>query len=157
MPKIIIIRGPLGVGKTTIAKILAKKLPAQYLSLDKILEDNGLDSDNGISVENFLKANELIAEISKSTDQVYIIDGCFYYPGQIADLQNKFPGQIRIFSLQSDLATCISRDAGRDRAYGEEAAKFVHQVTSQVKAGEEIDNNSLSAEETANIIINKLK
>ncbi len=38
MNKIIIIRGPLGVGKTTIAKLLADKIGAQYLSLDKIFK-----------------------------------------------------------------------------------------------------------------------
>ena len=57
MKKVIIIRGSLGVGKTTISKLLAKELHAEYLSLDKILKDNNLEGTNGIPLENFLKAN----------------------------------------------------------------------------------------------------
>ncbi|MDD4111129.1 MAG: (d)CMP kinase [Clostridia bacterium] len=34
----IIIRGPAGVGKTTIAKNLQDKLGADYISFDEILE-----------------------------------------------------------------------------------------------------------------------
>ena len=37
MRKIILIRGPLAVGKSTVAKLVAKKINAEYLSLDKIL------------------------------------------------------------------------------------------------------------------------
>jgi shikimate kinase len=34
MEYFVIIRGPLGVGKTTIAKRLAKQLNAKYISID---------------------------------------------------------------------------------------------------------------------------
>ena len=35
----ILIRGPLGIGKTTIAKLLAKKLGAERFHIDKVLEE----------------------------------------------------------------------------------------------------------------------
>ena len=37
MNKVIIIRGPLGSGKTTIAKEVARKLNAEYISIDSIV------------------------------------------------------------------------------------------------------------------------
>ena len=36
----IIIRGPLGIGKTTIAKKLKKILKAEYISMDEIVDNN---------------------------------------------------------------------------------------------------------------------
>src|SRR3989339_78534 len=96
MPKIIVIRGPLGVGKTTVAKILAQKLDAQYLSLDKILDDNDLAPADGIPIENFLKANEIILDLVGQSNETFIIDGCFYYQEQIDDLQKKFTARIRL-------------------------------------------------------------
>ena len=38
----IIIRGPLGCGKSTISSLLAKKLDAEHISVDIILEENNL-------------------------------------------------------------------------------------------------------------------
>jgi shikimate kinase len=41
----VIIRGPLGCGKSTISKELAKKINAKYFSIDKILKENNLEND----------------------------------------------------------------------------------------------------------------
>ena len=43
MSKVIIIRGPLGVGKTTVAKELSSRLDAVNLSVDNILDKEELD------------------------------------------------------------------------------------------------------------------
>ena len=50
----IIIRGPAGVGKTTIAKELARNLDADYFSFDEIMEENKLDTivGDGIPSKN---------------------------------------------------------------------------------------------------------
>ena len=90
MKKIIIIRGPLGVGKTTVAKILSRNLNADYLSLDQILKENNLESVDGIPLKNFLTANEIICNLVNNSEKSFIIDGCFYYQEQIDDLVNKF-------------------------------------------------------------------
>lgn len=39
----IIIRGPLGCGKMTGAKALARRIKAVYISSDGLLAENGLD------------------------------------------------------------------------------------------------------------------
>jgi adenylate kinase family enzyme len=57
---IILIRGPLGVGKTTIAKQLCQRLDGCYISVDAILDEHGLDRvKNGIPARNFIKAKLL--------------------------------------------------------------------------------------------------
>jgi len=61
--KYIIIRGPLGIGKSTIAKGLANKLNAKYISIDSIVDNPNLITrkmeEGYISQNNFLKANKL--------------------------------------------------------------------------------------------------
>ena len=156
MNKIIIIRGPLGVGKTTIAKLLADKIGAQYLSLDKILKDNNLEGKDAIPVEKFLKANNIILKTIKNSKNSFIIDGCFYYQEQINDLKSKFPNDIMFFSLISGVEKCIERDAQRDIVYGKESTEYVHMITTKIKEGYEIDNTDLSIPETLNRIIKNL-
>ena len=38
MERSIIIRGPLGVGKSTVAKAIAKKIGGAYISVDEVLD-----------------------------------------------------------------------------------------------------------------------
>ncbi len=75
----IIIRGPAGVGKTTIAKKLSRDLNADHFSFDTIMEENKLDTviGDGISSENFVKANEIIIPMIMQKRRV-VLDGCFY-------------------------------------------------------------------------------
>ncbi len=75
----IIIRGPAGVGKTTIAKELARDLNAHYISFDETMEINKLDTivGDGIPSKNFIKANEIILDLIKNKKGV-VLDGCFY-------------------------------------------------------------------------------
>jgi len=156
MNKIIIIRGPLGVGKTTIAKSLAEKIDAEYISLDKILKDNNLEEKDGIPLENFLQTNSIISKIINKNEKTFIIDGCFYYQEQINDLKSKFPNDIMFFSLISGVEKCIERDAQRDIVYGKESTEYVHMITTKIKEGYEIDNTDLSIPETLNRIIKNL-
>jgi len=153
MKKLIIIRGPLGVGKTTVSKILARNLNAEYLSLDQIIDDNNLDGTDGIPLENFLKANELILELTRKKEGSFIIDGCFYYQEQLDDLKKKFADNVEIFTLISDLEKCIERDAKRSKVYGEDSVRFVHMITTKIQAGYEIDNSHLTLEETVERIM----
>ena len=115
MKKLIIIRGPLGVGKTTVSKVLAQNLHLEYLSLDQIVDDNKLvppDAD-GIPLETYLIANQIIIDLTTKSESSFIIDGCFYYQEQIDDLIKKFYGNVEIFTLISHVEKCIERDSKR--------------------------------------------
>jgi tRNA uridine 5-carbamoylmethylation protein Kti12 len=147
----IIIRGPLGVGKSTIAQSLAKRLRAQYISIDKVLEEHGLDSRGNrpsIPAENFIKANELVlpqikAELKKG--KRVVIDGCFYHKEQIDHLEWKLPIKHFVFNLKAPLALCIQRDSNREKAYGEGAAKAVYSLVSRFEYGFNIDTAGKTA------------
>lgn len=88
----IIIRGSLGCGKSTIAKILTKKLNAKYVAIDRVLDKYNLtkDKEQGyISQKSFIKANEIITPKSKRTldsGVSVVFDGNFYWKSQIDDL-----------------------------------------------------------------------
>jgi shikimate kinase len=150
MKKLIIIRGPLGVGKTTISKVLAHNLHLEYLSVDQIIEDNKLIPINtdGIPVESYLKVNQIVLDLIKNSEDSFILDGCFYYQEQIDDLKNKFNNNIEIFTLISSVDKCIERDSKRSKVYGEDSARFVYSITTNIKMGYEIDNTNLTIEET---------
>ncbi len=126
----VIIRGPLGIGKTTIAKELAKKLKAQYISIDKILKKHKLDvidkKQGCITLKNFIKGNNLIL---KKIKKKAVIDGCFYHLKQIQNLK-KHLKPLYIVTLTATLKTCIKRDKNRKKSYGEEATKAVYKLVS---------------------------
>jgi broad-specificity NMP kinase len=158
MKKLIIIRGPLGVGKTTVSKILAQDLHLEYVSLDQIVDDNKLvpaDAD-GVPLESYLKANKIILDLAKKSENSFIIDGCFYYQEQIDDLVKKFDNDVEIFTLISHVEKCIERDSKREKVYGEDSARFVHMVTTKIQAGHEIDNTDLTVEETVEKIMENI-
>jgi len=158
MKKLIIIRGPLGVGKTTVSKLLAQNLQLEYLSLDKIVDDNHLVPANadGIPLESYLKANQIIIDLSNKSKNSFIIDGCFYYQEQIDDLIKKFKNDVEIFTLISHVDKCIERDSKRPKVYGEDSARFIHMITTKIQAGHEIDNTDLTIDETVEKIIEKI-
>ena len=82
MEYFVIIRGPLGVGKTTIARKLASVLQAEYVSIDSVLEESGLDKiiRNCIPVVNFIKANEIVLSDKKVvSSKITVFDGNFYH------------------------------------------------------------------------------
>ena len=60
----IIIRGPLGCGKSTLAERVAKMLKAEYIAIDRVLDEHDLTKDKEagyISQKSFKKANEIVA------------------------------------------------------------------------------------------------
>ena len=158
MKKLIIIRGPLGVGKTTVSKLLSQNLHLEYLSLDKIIDDNNLVPPNsdGIPLKSYLRANEIILSLANKSESSLIIDGCFYYQEQIDDLIKKFDGNVEIFTLTSHVEKCIERDSKREKVYGENSARFMLMVTTKIQAGHEIDNTDLTLEETVKKITEKI-
>jgi tRNA uridine 5-carbamoylmethylation protein Kti12 len=161
---LIIIRGPLGVGKSTIAKELAKKLNGKYLSIDEILVQNKLDKIDKkigcISEESFLKVNQLILPLIKKmidNGKTVVVDGNFYYKNQIEDLIRNFPSESCVFDLKAPIEVCIRRDFGRISSHGKWAAIAVYNLVFKFDYGVAIETENLSPERVVKIILSKLK
>lgn len=142
----IIIRGPLGSGKSTISEKLAHKLDAKHVHMDEILEQHGLDKmpPNApcISAENFIKANIIILPEVKQlldSDKIVIFDACFYHKEVIEHLIQNLPYEHYIFTLKAPLVLCIKRDNHRHKTHGEGAATAVHSLVSRFDYGTSID------------------
>ncbi len=158
----IIIRGPLGSGKSTIAETLAQKLDAECIGMDEVLEKNGLDKmpPNApcISVENFIKANELVIPAAReklSGGKIIIFDACFYHKEVIEHLIQNLPFPHYIFTLKIPLEVCIERDSKRSKTYGEGATVAVFGLVTRFDYGTNIDV-SRSLDEAIKDILNNL-
>lgn len=156
----IIIRGPLGVGKTTIAKKLTKLLKAYYVSMDAVLSKHGLDVYDHyyhtIPRRSYLKANKIILPKAKKhlkKGRIVIFDGCFYYKEQIKHLIKNLKYPYYVFTLKAPLKVCISRDSKRKKVYGKDAAKAVHFLVSRFDYGIVMKTGTQKIEETVNKIV----
>lgn len=161
--KLIIIRGPLGIGKSSISKELSKIYKAKYFSIDEILLKNNLDNipenESSIPINNFLKVNEIILpkiiEILKSN--TVIIDGNFYFIEQIEDLLQKVnTSENIIITLKATIETCIRRDFNRKTSYGKNATIAIYNLVSKFDYGITININDLTLSKTIKKIINLL-
>lgn len=133
MKRLIIIRGPLGVGKTTISKKVAERFHAVYISVDELIDTYGLSTDDGIPLSSFLQVNEHIRSlISQSDNEIYIVDGNFYYQEQLDDMIQHHQGECDVITLVADVETCIMRDKERKTSYGEDATRYVYMMTMKI-------------------------
>jgi predicted kinase len=140
----VVIRGPLGVGKTSVARLLAERIEGEHLRIDQILEERGFEEWDAdyISLESFLRVNEVAAELARgflSSAVPVVFDGNFYYEAQIADLIGRLEYEHYVFTLQAPLSLCIARDAGRVISYGSEAARDVFRKSTEFESGVGID------------------
>ncbi len=150
----IIIRGPAGVGKTTVAKNLAEKINGEYISFDEILDQNKLHKSDGegISKQSFLKANSLVlAKVKEKIDQgkPIIFDGCFYHKEQMEDLINNLEFRHFVFDLKATLEECIERDKNR-KSIGVDSIKAVFKMVSRYDFGTAIDTSGKTEDEVVN-------
>jgi len=143
---VIIIRGPLGVGKSTISMQLATKLSGLYVPLDDVVDRLGLDKvppdAECIPANSFLTAIRSILPQLKhamARGQVAIIDACFYHKEMIELLESHFPGKLVTVTLEAPLDVCITRDREREKSHGVYAARAVHMLVSRFSAGTRID------------------
>lgn len=150
----IIIRGPLGIGKTSVAKHLAKMLGGKYISIDSLLAKAQLDRVNKklgcIPAENFIKATETIIpeiKILLKKNETIVFDGNFYHKKQISHLKNSLDCRFYIFTLTAPLAVCIKRDSRRKNPYGRTAAKAVYDLVSMLDSGIKIDAEDKAPED----------
>jgi|FLOH01.1.fsa_nt_gi shikimate kinase len=153
----IIIRGPAGVGKTTIAKEIAKKIGAEYISFDKVMEDNELDEivGDGIPAENFVKANELILPIIANKKNV-VLDGCFYRQEQIKHLLKSLTSKVLIFTLCADVNECYERNIQRENPMSLDDINQVHKMVYNLKIGIEINTSKKKKDQIISELLAKI-
>jgi predicted kinase len=141
----IIIRGPLGCGKSTISERLAQAFNAEHISVDRVLDDHGLteDKEDGyISQASFKRANEIIAPKAKElldNGKTIIFDGNFYWESQLDDLIERLDYPHSVFTLKVPLELCIERDHNRDKTHGKDAAEAVYKKSTSFEYGTPID------------------
>src|SRR3990167_8456887 len=143
----IIIRGPLGCGKSTIAEKLSKILNAKYFAVDRVLDEHDLTKDKEagyISQRSFIKANEIIAPDAKrilDSGKPVVFDGNFYWKSQIEDLIKRLDYPHYVFTLKAPLEVCIERDRKRRKTHGKIAAKEVYKKSTEFTYGIVININ----------------
>ncbi|MFP4567838.1 MAG: AAA family ATPase [Candidatus Woesearchaeota archaeon] len=143
----VIIRGPLGCGKTTISKKLSELLDAKYFSIDEVLRNYNLEGDREegyISQKSFKQANDVLVPLAKiklNSGVPIIFDGNFYWQSQINDLISKLDFPHYVFTLTAPLDICINRDELRNDAHGDAAARAVFRKSVEFDFGINIDVN----------------
>ncbi|OGY46525.1 MAG: hypothetical protein A3A24_03845 [Candidatus Buchananbacteria bacterium RIFCSPLOWO2_01_FULL_46_12] len=141
----VIIRGPLGSGKTTIAKKLAQILKAKYFAVDRVLDQYDLTKYKQagyIAEKSFLKVNKILAPTAKkylAQGRPVIFDGNFYYQSAIKDLIKKFKFQSFVFTFKVPMALCLKRDQFRAKTHGPDAVKAVYKKSTAFKFGMVVD------------------
>jgi predicted kinase len=136
----VVIRGPLGVGKTTVAKQLARRIGAKYVSIDRVLEDHHLWVSGRLT--EFLRANEIAAARARpalASATPVVFDGNFYWKGQIRDLVRRLDAAPFIFTLTAPVRICIARDRRRRPSHGAGAARAVYVRSTAFRSGVAID------------------
>lgn len=142
---VIIIRGPLGVGKTTIGKILAERMEAKLYSIDDLLKESGFDRVDPklgcIPLANFLAVQEdIIPDIKKHlAKHSVVIEGSFYHKDQIDFFFKNLQENPLVITLKADLETCIERDKKRRPSYGVGAVTSVYNLVSKFDDGLVLD------------------
>ena len=163
MSYLIIIRGPLGIGKTTISKRLASILRAKYYSIDRIVDKKCFKktkaADGFIAEETFMRANGVIIPKVKEylrTGKIVIIDGNFYRKKALLNLIQKLKCEHYVFTLKASLKVCISRDMKRAKSLGKDAARVVYHKTSAFDYGKIVKTQRLDVKETLRRILVQL-
>jgi len=159
----IIIRGPLGIGKSTIAERLSKELKAKYVPIDRILDEHDLtrDKEEGyISQRSFKKVNEIAVKRVKrklENGNPVVFDGNFYWKSQIEDLIERLDFPHYVFTLNASLEACIKRDAERAKTHGKDAAEAVYKKSTSFTHGETINTEGKNVDDVVNEIKKRLK
>lgn len=157
----VILRGPAGVGKTTVSKMLAKSLGCNCVHIDEVLKEHGLDyvvGEKCVPEKNFLKVNEFISENIRNKsekDEYVVIEGNFYFESVIVDLLERIGSKIYFFTLKANAEECVKRDSEKE-GIGEESVKAVYELVSCFDYGIVIDTDDKNAEQVVGEILSHL-
>ena len=159
----IIMRGPLGIGKSTIAQRLAEILHAEYVPIDLVLEKYSLDKVDKdaecIPAENFINADQIILPKIKEKmkeGKIVIFDACFYHKEHIEHIIENLPFPHYVFTLKAPLEVCVKRDNERKKTHGKDAAAAVHHLVSKFDYGIVIDISEKNISQAVKEILSHL-
>jgi gluconate kinase len=143
MKYFVIIRGPLGCGKSTTSETVSTAINGKHIEIDKVLEDMRLDfrppGNDSIPAKHFIKVNDYIIEEAKASKKPMVLDACFYHKSVIEDLLKRMPSKGYVFTLKAPLEVCVDRDSKREKSHGAGAATAVHNLVSRFDYGINID------------------
>lgn len=142
---VIIIRGPLGVGKTTLAKKLSERMEAKLYSVDDLVKEAGFDRIDPklgcIPLANFLAVQEdILQDVKKQlSKRSVVIEGSFYYKDQIDFFFKGLQENPLVVTIKADLETCIARDLKRKPSFGVAAVTSIYNLVSKFDDGLVLD------------------
>jgi adenylylsulfate kinase len=142
---IILLCGPPGAGKTTIARMLAKRRGAVLLS-----------------TEEFKRRaySRLMREVRKRAGEELVLDGTFYrraWRDEVKELANSIRTPLLVVLVKSSLQTSLLRDARREKPVGERAVRIIHAEFEEPEADLVIDSEKLTPEEAVELILSAAK
>lgn len=161
MSYFIIIRGPAGVGKSTVSKVLAKKLNMKLYHYDRVMKGFGFNfipGDKWVPLEKYLEADKLMMPKYKdflSRGKRLLLDGNFYHIEQIENLIDKLEYPHLVITLNASLPECQRRNKTRLGQLKEDAVEEVFGL--QFDVGIVIDTEKMSEEEVAEKILSELE
>ncbi|HTT26617.1 MAG TPA: AAA family ATPase [Thermoplasmata archaeon] len=124
----LVLRGPLGIGKSTVAAALGRRRQARVISIDQILEDEGLEEwgVDRVALRSFLRANQTAASAARAASAAgvpCVLEGNFYWREQLEDLLPRLPPPAVVVRLIGSVELCLQRDSGRPDPRRDEGAR----------------------------------
>jgi shikimate kinase len=158
MNSCIIIRGPMGCGKTTVSHLLSSKIKACCIAVDDLLIKYHLDDIDPklgcIPAANYLRIyrSELVPLQTLREKSNILLVGCFYHRQELAYLEQNLGPALVTITLDAPLDVCIERDRNRSRSYGKKAVETVYALVKRFEAGITIDASG-TVEDTVSKVI----
>jgi predicted kinase len=162
MSYFVIIRGAAGVGKTTLARLLAKRINAEVFHFDDIMNELGMDyvpGDKWIPLEKFLKADKVMLPKFREIlgcGKSIVIDGNFYHREQIEDLIEGLHFKNIVFTLKAEIKECLKRDKERKGPIGGQAICAVYKLVSGFDYGTIISTDGKTPAEVVEEMLSHL-
>ncbi len=115
----VVIRGPMGVGKTTLADSLFEYFTSHNYLCSKLCQDDVVRFTNRVepTFENNLVTCTLMASmysVYQRNDYTTILEGVFYHPDLLKPVLDV--GQSKLYRLISDVDVNVKRNENADRS-----------------------------------------